>query len=94
MEFKIFDKNEIEEMCNAMIKNMKEEQRQVFIEQYGSREKALEVSMNPGNADIQLEYQKRVETICHKLAENKGKDVYSKEIQELMAEYDSLTKEM
>lgn len=50
--------------------------------------------MNPGNADIQLEYQKGVETICHKLAENKGKDVYSKEIQELMAEYDSLTKEM
>ena len=30
--------------------------------------------MNPGNADIQLEYQKGVETICHKLAENKGKD--------------------
>ena len=107
-----------------MIENMKEEQKQVFIEQYGSievwkkefmekasteeaqknfarvvewygsKEKALKASMNPGNADIQLEYQKRVETICQKLAENKGKDVYSKEIQELMAEYDSLTKEI
>ena len=124
MGFEIFNKSEIEEMCSAMIENMKEEQKQVFIEQYGSieewkkefmekasteeaqknfarvvewygsKEKALEASMNPGNADIQLEYQKRVETICQKLAENKGKDVYSKEIQELMAEYDSLTKEM
>ena len=124
MGFEIFNKSEIEEMCSAMIENMKEEQKQVFIEQYGSieewkkefmekasteeaqknfarvvewygsKEKALEASMNPGNADIQLEYQKRVETICQKLAENKGKDVYSKEIQELMAEYVSLTKEM
>ena len=124
MGFEIFNKSEIEEMCSAMIENMKEEQKQVFIEQYGSieewkkgfmekasteeaqknfarvvewygsKEKALEASMNPGNADIQLEYQKRVETICQKLAENKGKDVYSKEIQELMAEYDSLTKEI
>ena len=124
MGFEIFNKIEIEEMCSAMIENMKEEQKQVFIEQYGSieewkkefmekasteeaqknfaqvvewygsKEKALKASMNPGNADIQLEYQKGVETICHKLAENKGKDVYSKEIQELMAEYDSLTKEM
>ena len=124
MGFEIFNKSEIEEMCSAMIENMKEGQKQVFIEQYGSieewkkefmekasteeaqknfakvvewygsKEKALKASMNPGNADIQLEYQKKVETICQKLAGNKGKDVYSKEIQELMAEYDSLTKEM
>ena len=124
MGFEIFNKSEIEEMCSAMIENMKEEQKQVFIEQYGSieewkkefmekastkeaqenfaqvvewygsKEKALEASMNPQNADIQLEYQKKVEMICQKLAENKGKDVCSQEIQELMAEYDSLTKEM
>lgn len=124
MRFEIFNKSEIEEMCSAMIKNMKEEQKQVFIEQYGSieewkkefmekastkeaqenfaqvvewygsKEKALEASMNPGNADIQLEYQKKVEIICQKLAENNGKDVCSQEIQELIAEYDSLTKEM
>ena len=124
MEFEIFNKSEIEEMCSAMIENMKEEQKQVFIEQYGSieewkkefmekastkeaqenfaqvvewygsKEKALEASMNPQNADIQLEYQKKVEIICQKLAENKGKDVCSQEIKELIAEYDSLTKEM
>ena len=124
MGFEIFNKSEIEEMCSAMIENMKEEQKQVFIEQYGSieewkkefmekastkeaqenfaqvvewygsKEKALEASMNPQNADIQLEYQKKVEMICQKLAENKGKDVCSQEIQELIAEYDSLTKEM
>ena len=124
MGFEIFNKSEIEEMCSAMIGNMKEEQKQVFIEQYGSieewkkefmekastkeaqenfaqvvewygsKEKAMEASMNPQNADIQLEYQKKVEMICQKLAENKGKDVCSQEIQELIAEYDSLTKEM
>ena len=124
MGFEIFNKSEIEEMCSAMIENMKEEQKQVFIEQYGSieewkkefmekastkeaqenfaqvvewygsKEKALEASMNPQNADIQLEYQKKVEMICQKLAENKGKDVCSQEIKELIAEYDSLTKEM
>ena len=124
MGFEIFNKSEIEEMCSAMIGNMKEEQKQVFIEQYGSieewkkefmekastkeaqenfaqvvewygsKEKALEASMNPQNTDIQLEYQKKVEMICQKLAENKGKDVCSQEIKELIAEYDSLTKEM
>ena len=124
MGFEIFNKSEIEEMCSAMIENMKEEQKQVFIEQYGSieewkkefmekastkeaqenfaqvvewygsKEKALEASMNPQNADIQLEYQKKVEMTCQKLAESKGKDVCSQEIQELIAEYDSLTKEM
>ena len=124
MGFEIFNKSEIEEMCSAIIENIKEEQKQVFIEQYGSieewkkefmekastkeaqenfaqvvewygsKEKALEASMNPQNADIQLEYQKKVEMICQKLAENKGKDVCSQEIKELIAEYDSLTKEM
>ena len=124
MGFEIFNKSEIEEMCSAMIENMKEEQKQVFIEQYGSieewkkefmekastkeaqknfaqvvewygsKEKALKASMNSQNADIQLEYQKKVEMICQKLAENKGKDVCSQEIKELIAEYDSLTKEM
>ena len=124
MGFEIFNKSEIEEMCSAMIENMKEEQKQVFIEQYGSieewkkefmekastkeaqenfaqvvewygsKEKALEASMNPQNADIQLEYQKKVEMTCQKLAESKGKDVCSQEIKELIAEYDSLTKEM
>ena len=38
MGFEIFNKSEIEEMCNAMIKDMKEEQKQVFVEQYGSIE--------------------------------------------------------
>ena len=124
MGFEIFNKSEIEEMCSAMIENMKEEQKQVFIEQYGSieewkkefmekastkeaqknfaqvvewygsKEKALKASMNSQNADIQLEYQKKVEMICQKLAEKKGKDVCSQEIKELIAEYDSLTKEM
>ena len=124
MGFEIFNKSEIEEMCSAMIENMKEEQKQVFIEQYGSieewkkefmekastkeaqknfaqvvewygsKEKALKASMNSQNADIQLEYQKKVEMICQKLAENKGKDVCSQEIKEMIAEYDSLTKEM
>ena len=36
MGFEIFNKSEIEEMYSTMIENMKEEQKQVFIEQYGS----------------------------------------------------------
>jgi len=124
MEFEIFNRSEIEKMYGAMIENMTEAQKQLFIEHYGSleewrkeflkkasteeaqknfaqvvewygsKEKALEASMNPGNTDLQLDYQKKVEVICQKLAENKGKDVYSQEIQDLVSEYDSLTKEM
>ncbi len=124
MEFEIFNKSEIEDMYSAMIENMTEAQKQLFIEHYGSieewkkdflekasteevqknfakvvewygsKEQALEASMNPTNADIQLDYQKRMGVICQKLADNKGKDVNSSEIQSLVAEYDSLTKQM
>lgn len=64
------------------------------VEWYGSKEQALEASMNPKNTDIQLGYQKRMGEIIQKLADNKGKDIYSPDIQGLVKEYDTLTKEM
>lgn len=64
------------------------------VEWYGSKDTALEASMNPQNADIQLDYQKRMGAISQKLADNKGKDVNSDEIRSLIAEYDLLTKQM
>lgn len=64
------------------------------VEWYGSKEKALEASMNPTDTDIQLAYQKRMGTICQKLADNMDKDVNSLEIRSLIGEYDFLTKQM
>ena len=124
MELEIFNKNEIEMIYSAMVENMTENQKKMFVEQYGSmeewkkafiekastqeaqenyakvvewygsKEKALEASMNPQNEDIQLEYQKRMSAICQKLADNMDKNVDSAEIRSLIEEYDSLTKEM
>lgn len=64
------------------------------VEWYGSKDAALEASMNPQNADIQLSYQNRVDEILKKLANNKGKDVNSFEIRSLIGEYDFVTKQM
>lgn len=64
------------------------------VEWYGSKEEALKASMNPENTDIQLAYQKRLGTIMQKLADNRGKDVYSFEIKSLIGEYDFVTKQM
>jgi len=64
------------------------------VEWYGSKEQALEASMNPKNTDIQLGYQKRMGEIIQKLADNKGKDIHSSDVQGLVEEYDTLTKEM
>lgn len=39
MDFKVFSKDDLEEMYNSMEANMSEEQKAIFIEQYGSMEK-------------------------------------------------------
>lgn len=67
---------------------------QKVVEWYGSKERALEVSKNPGNSEIFPAYQKRLETIFKKLAEKKGQDVNSFEVRELVGEYDFVTKQM
>ena len=38
MDFEVFSKNELEDMYNAMEANMSEEQKNIFIEHYGSME--------------------------------------------------------
>lgn len=124
MDFEVFNKKEIEDMYNAMEKNMTEEQKKLFIDRYGSieawkegflkkasteevqqnfaqvvewygsKEKALEASMNPQNTDLQLDYQNRVTEIIQDLAANMDKDIHEASVQKLIGEYDALTKEM
>lgn len=67
---------------------------QKVVEWYGSREKALEASKNPGNLEIFPAYQKRLGAIIKKLAGMKGKDVNSFEVRELVGEYDFVVKQM
>lgn len=67
---------------------------QKVVEWYGSREKALEASKNPGNPEIFPAYQKRLGAIIKKLAGMKGKDVNSFEVRELVGEYDFVVKQM
>ena len=67
---------------------------QKVVEWYGSKEKALEASKNPGNPEIFPAYQKRLGTIIKRLADMKGRDVNSFEVRELVGEYDFVTKQM
>lgn len=124
MDFEVFNKKEIEDMYNAMEKNMTDEQKKLFIDRYGSieawkedfldkasteeaqqnfaqvvewygsKEKALEASMNPQNADLQLDYQNRVTEIIQDLAANMDKDIHDALVQKLIGEYDVLTRKM
>jgi len=64
------------------------------VEWYGSKEKAVEASKNPGNSEIIPAYQKRLEDILKKLAVKKGEDVNSFEVRELAGAYDFLMKQM
>lgn len=64
------------------------------VEWYGCKEQALNASMHPENADIQLAYQKRLGAVLQKIADNKGKDVNSFEVRSLIGEYDFVTKQM
>ena len=124
MDFEVFTKIELEDMYNSMVANMSEEQKAIFIENYGSieewkkkffedasteavqknfqkivewygsKEKALDASKNPGNTDIFPAYQKQLEEIVKKLAGKKGQVVNSFEVKELVEEYDFVTKQM
>ena len=124
MDFEVFTKIELEDMYNSMAANMSEEQKVIFIENYGSmeewkkkfledasteavqknfqkivewygsKEKALDASKNPGNTEIFPAYQKQLEEIVKKLAGKKGQDVNSFEVKELVEEYDFVTKQM
>ena len=124
MDFEVFTKIELEDMYNSMVANISEEQKAIFIENYGSieewkkkffedasteavqknfqkivewygsKEKALDASKNPGNTEIFPAYQKQLEEIVKKLAGKKGQVVNSFEVKELVEEYDFVTKQM
>lgn len=62
MEFEIFNKNEIEEMFNAMLTNMTDAQKQIFIDYYGSMEKWRESFLdNTSTPEVQRNFKKVVE---------------------------------
>src|SRR5699024_8485060 len=65
-----------------------------IVEWYGSNDKVIEASKNPGNTEIVPVYQKRLGEIIQELAGKKGRDVNSLEVRELIGEYESLTKQM
>ena len=67
---------------------------QKVVEWYGTKEKALESSKNPGNSELYPAYQQRLTKIIKKLSEMKGQDVNSFEVKELVGEYDFVTKQM
>ena len=64
------------------------------VEWYGSKDVALEASMNPQNEDTQRMNQKRLNEIFQELADKKGMDVNSQEIRALVGEYDFINKQM
>lgn len=62
MEFEIFNKNEIQEMYNAMAVNMTDAQKQIFIDQYGSMEKWREHFLDKASTpEVQKNFEKIVE---------------------------------
>ncbi|MCI8483097.1 MAG: MerR family transcriptional regulator [Lachnospiraceae bacterium] len=124
MDFEVFNRAEIEEIYHSMEENMSQEQKAVFIEQYGSmeawkknflinasseeaqrnyqkivewygsKEKAMEASKNPGNSELLPAYQKRMGRILEKLATKKEQDVNSLEVKELIGEYDFVSRQL
>ena len=124
MDFKVFDKSEIEDLYSSMVANMNDEQKAIFTEQhgsmenfhkyfvenalseeaqknfqkvvewYGSKEKAVEASKNPGNPELFPAWQKRIDTIFQKLAGKIECDVHSFEVKELIGEYDFVSRQL
>ena len=62
MDFKVFSKDDLEEMYNSMEANMSEEQKAIFIEQYGSMEAWKKSFLeNVSNENVQENFKKVVE---------------------------------
>lgn len=62
MEFEIFNKNEIEEIHNAMVVNMTDAQKQIFIDLYGDMEKWRENFLEKAStSEVQRNFEKVVE---------------------------------
>lgn len=62
MDFKVFDQSEIEHMYQALAENLSEEQKETFIQKYGSMEQFREHFIEQANSpQAQENYQKLVE---------------------------------
>lgn len=79
MDFTVFDKTEIEDMYNAMVGRMNEEQKVIICEQYGSMAKFREHFLkNAGSEGAQKNFAKVVEwygdkeTVRHAFEDDRG----------------------
>lgn len=62
MDFEVFSKTELEDMYNSMAANMSEEQKAIFIEQYGNMEEWKKNFLERASTEaVQKNYQKIVE---------------------------------
>lgn len=62
MDFEVFDKSELEDMYQSMEANMSDEQKAIFIEQYGSMEAWKKNFLeNASTETVQKKFQKIVE---------------------------------
>lgn len=81
MDFGVFSKTEIARMYDDMERNMTDEQKEIFIkeygsmERYGSKDKVKEVATNPDNAKNAEEFGKKLDQAIKKLAAKVGVDV-------------------
>lgn len=88
--FEVFSKAELEELCDAMIENMREDQKAVFIDQYGSMEQWRKSFLEKGaTKEVQENLQlvaglyggkeRAAESVKHSVGE-KGITAYQKQV--------------
>lgn len=88
--FEVFSKAELEELCDAMIENMREDQKAVFIDQYGSMEQWRKSFLEKGaTKEVQENLQlvaglyggkeRAAESVKHSVGE-KGIAAYQKQV--------------
>lgn len=88
MDFEAFSKDDIEELYQALVSNMPEEQKETFMDSF------VEAAKAPKDSRIMDAYRKRLEVVMKKLAEKRGQDVNSFAVKEVVGEYDFVLKQL
>ena len=65
-----------------------------IIEWYGSKENAMEASLNPHDSQLVPLCQKRMQEVLKSLAEKRELEVHSPEVMALVKEYEAISREM
>lgn len=80
-------------MEQAASKGVQENMAKV-VEWYGDKESARTAAMNPENPEIFSAYRNRLEKVMEKLSAQKGKDVNSFQVKQIVGEYDFVSKQL